>query len=257
MIRKILQSHQPAIINSESGQEEFSTVPTRRHFFSRKKGIEEAIEKLNEIGTDFYINESYFLYDRSGFIKQAFITALNKTISIYGSVSYFNKKTKNDIIKIINPQKFLKFYVKKDTLKDSLSLQLTNVSGKIPQLRDSKIYNFSLSRIEKKKRKRQLPEPTESVIIHAKQNFDVDGGLNPVKIELEDDRIINIPKKHKNARDRLTALGFLIPSSVKNDTEQIFITWRELNDVNKSLINGKIYELVEIIDLNKINNWKE
>ena len=110
---------------------------------------------------------------------------------------------------------------------------------------------------KKKKRKRQLPEPTESVIIHAKQNFDVDGGLNPVKIELEDDRIINIPKKHKNARDRLTALGFLIPSSVKNDTEQIFITWRELNDVSKSLINGKIYELVEIIDLNKINNWKE
>ena len=78
-----------------------------------------------------------------------------------------------------------------------------------------------------------------------------------MKIELEDDRIINILKKHKNARDRLTALGFLISSSVKNDTEQIFITWRELNDVNKSLINGKIYELVEIIDLNKINNWKE
>ena len=89
--------------------------------------------------------------------------------------------------------------MKKDTLKDSLSFQLTNVSGKIPQLRDSKIYNFSLSRIEKKKkkRKRQLPEPTESVIIHAQQNFDVDGGLNPVKIELEDDRIINIPKNIK------------------------------------------------------------
>lgn len=116
-----------------------------------------------------------------------------------------------------------------------------------------------MSRIEKKKRKRkrQLPEPTESVIIHAQQNLDVDGGLNPVKIELEDGRIINILKKHKNPRDRLTPLGFLIPSSVKNDTEQIFITCRELNDVNKSLTNGKIYELLGIIDLNKINNWKE
>ena len=61
-------------------------------FFSRKKGIEEAIEKLNKIGTDFYINESYFLYHRSGFIKQTFITALNKTVSIYGSINYFNKK---------------------------------------------------------------------------------------------------------------------------------------------------------------------
>ena len=78
------------LINSESGQEEFSSVPLRGHFFYRKKGIEEA--KLNKIGTDFYINESCFLYDRNGFIKQTFITALNKTISIYGSISYFNKK---------------------------------------------------------------------------------------------------------------------------------------------------------------------
>ena len=80
------------LINSESGQEEFSSVPNRGHFFSRKNGTEEAIEKLNKIGTNFYINDSYFLQDRSCFIKQILITALNKTISIYGSISYFNKK---------------------------------------------------------------------------------------------------------------------------------------------------------------------
>ena len=32
------------LINSKSGQEKFSSAPTRGHFFSRKKGIEEAIE---------------------------------------------------------------------------------------------------------------------------------------------------------------------------------------------------------------------
>ena len=53
-----------------------------------------------------------------------------------------------------------------------------------------------MSRI-REKRKRQMPEPTESVIIHTQQNFDTDGGLNPVKIELKDDRIINTLKKHK------------------------------------------------------------
>ena len=88
-------------------------------------------------------------------------------------------------------------------------------------------------------------------------DFDVDGGLNPVKIELENDRIINILKKHIYARYKLTPIGFLFPTSVKNNIEQIFITCRELNDVKKSLINGKIYGLLEIIDLNKINNWKE
>ena len=39
-----------------------------------------------------------------------------------------------------------------------------------------------------------MSEPTESVIIQVQQNFDIDGGLNPLKIELEDDRIINILK---------------------------------------------------------------
>ena len=55
----------------------------------------------------------------------------------------------------------------------------------------------------------------------------------------------------------MTPLGFLFLVSVKNDTEQIFITYKELNDVKKSLINCKIYRLIGIIDLNKINNWKE
>ena len=72
--------------------------------------------------------------------------------------------------------------MKKDTLKDSLSLQLSNVSGNIPQLRLGKI----------EKRKRQIPEPAQSAIICGQQNFDIDAGLNQVKIELEDDRIVNI-----------------------------------------------------------------
>ena len=54
---------------------------------------------------------------------------------------------------MIDPEEFLKFYEKKDTLEDSLSLQLANVSGNILQLRDGKIYNFLLSRIEEKRKR--------------------------------------------------------------------------------------------------------
>ena len=43
----------------------------------------------------------------------------------------------------------------------------------------------------------------------------------------------------------------LFPASTWNNTEQIFITCRELNDVKKSLINSKIYGLLGIIDLKK------
>ena len=58
-------------------------------------------------------------------------------------------------------------------------------------------------------------------------------------------------------RYKLTPVGLLFPASIKNDYEQILITCRELNDVKKSLINGRIYGLLGIIDLKKINNWEE
>ena len=36
-----------------------------------------------------------------------------------------------------------------------------------------------------------MSQPIETVIIRAQQNFDVVGGLNPIQIEIKDDRIIN------------------------------------------------------------------
>ena len=47
----------------------------QKDIFSRE---EKVLRKLNKIGTDFYITKSYFLYDKTGFIDQTFITALNK-----------------------------------------------------------------------------------------------------------------------------------------------------------------------------------
>ena len=56
---------------------------------------------------------------------------------------------------------------------------------------------------------------------------------------------------------RVTPLSLLFPASTTNDIKQIFITCRELNDVKKALLSGKIYELLAIIDLDKIDNWDE
>ena len=56
---------------------------------------------------------------------------------------------------------------------------------------------------------------------------------------------------------KLTPLGILFPASIKNNTEQVFTTCRELNDVKKALINSKIYGLLGIILLKKKNNWEE
>ena len=49
-------------------------------------------------------------------------------------------------------------------------------------------------------------------------------------------------------------LVILFPSSVTNDTKQIFVTCRELN--NAKITNGKIYSILGIVNLNKISNWE-
>ena len=102
----------------------------------------------------------------------------------------------------------MKSFLDKDKNKNSLSFQLTNISGKIPKLKDKKVHNFSLTRIGQK-RKRQMAETIETVIVWAQQNFEIAGGLNLIQIEIQDNRVLNIFKKYKNVLYRLTPLGIL------------------------------------------------
>ena len=78
-----------------------------------------------------------------------------------------------------------------------------------------------------------MAEPIETVIICAQQSFEIAGRLNPVQIETADDRILNMLKRHKNVVHRLTPLRLSFPASVKNDTAQIFITCRELDNMKR------------------------
>ena len=104
------------------------------------------------------------MYDKIDLIKDTFITALNKKYQFMVQlVTLTKKKTENKIPKTVSPEEFLKFHVDKDAKKYSMTFQLTNISGDIPKLKDSKIYNFSLTRIGEK-RKRKMAEPIETVI---------------------------------------------------------------------------------------------
>ena len=69
-----------------------------------------------------------------------------------------------------------------------MSFQLTIISGNIPKLKDKKNYNFSLTKIGVK-RKRRMAEPVEKIIIRVQQSFEIAGGLNPIQIKTEYDRL--------------------------------------------------------------------
>ena len=116
---KNLMEPSQGLINKGTGTEQTSSVPTRAHFFPERKASEDLRKNHKNVPVVCYVHQSYFLYVKSGLIKETFTTALNKKkILIYGSISYFNKKTENKIFRIITPEKFLKFYVDKDATKN-------------------------------------------------------------------------------------------------------------------------------------------
>ena len=102
-----------------------------------------------------------------------------------------------------------------------------------------------------------MREPIETIIVRGQQNFDVDGGLNPIEIEIKDDRIINLLKRNKNVAYNITPHGILFPASITNDTTQIFILGKNLNGIKKAILNNKIFDILAVVDLKEINNWKD
>ena len=102
-----------------------------------------------------------------------------------------------------------------------------------------------------------MSEPIETIIIRAQQDFDVVGGLNPIQIEIKDNRVTNIFKKYKNVVYKITPLGILLPASVTNDTSKIFVLGKKLSGVKKSILNKKLCDILAVIDLNKIINWND
>ena len=141
-------------------------------------------------------------------------------------------------------------------MKKNLKFQLAQINGSEVKANDNKIHHFSITKLEKK-RKKNMQKPIETIIIRAQQNVDIDGGLNPIEIEIKGDRITNLLKKYKNVVYKITPLEIIFPASITNDTNQIFILDKNLSGVKKSILSKKIFDILAIVDLKKINNWND
>ena len=55
---------------------------------------------------------------------------------------------------------------------------------------------FHLQKLVQKEKK--MNEPIETILVRGQQKFDLHDILNPIDIEINDDRILNTPKIRKN-----------------------------------------------------------
>ena len=100
------------LLNMASGTEEVDNVLIQNDFFLIQKDIKDKADKYNPVPEKNFVNESYFLYDKSNLILDTFITALHKIISIYGS--------SNETLTLIAAENLLKILVQKDTIRNNL-----------------------------------------------------------------------------------------------------------------------------------------
>ena len=73
------------LINGTGGFEEISKILKEIFKILQEKLVKTAIDSYMKKLTVNFINQSYFLYDKSNFIKETFVTEINKKILIYGS----------------------------------------------------------------------------------------------------------------------------------------------------------------------------
>ena len=107
------------ILNTEK-----ETAPVSAEDF---KFFEQA-EIENSLAGSQFIQDSYFLYDKSNLIKRSFITEVNKFISICRSISYFGTQKSNEVAEIVSSNNPLELFVEENKIKGSLDFQLTKVN---------------------------------------------------------------------------------------------------------------------------------
>ena len=172
-LKSILNPQDDLINDGDNGNlEEANNNFTNEFFFPAKKTIEEKIAEYKAIPTTNFINESYFLYDKSNLIKKTFVTAINKQLSLYGSFSYFSGKASIKNLKLIDVINSPKFFVEKKSLKDHLKLQTAYVNDSDVKTEDKKYMIFQLLDLEKEGKtcflnrlKQQLSERSRTLLL--------------------------------------------------------------------------------------------
>ena len=95
----------------------------------------------------------------------------------------------------------------------------------------------------------------QTLMIRGYKSFELDNQINPIQTRIDNDWVVNTIKKFTGAHYKFTPIGILFLASVTNDTEQIFVTCRALNEAKPEFINNKLINILGVINLNKINNW--
>ena len=145
---------------------------------------------------------------------------------------------------------------------DHIVLQLEDIRkpGKV-ETKDAKVTNFSILSTKPKRKVGSKGKISYQIVdeirIVGLQNYNIYEKLNPIEINVRNTEIQGKLSTYGNQRykHRFTINRLLISSSVVQDTNAIFLICNGLNDARDSLINGKLYKSLGIININETRDW--
>ena len=149
-LKDVLNPSDELINDGENNNIEVVDKTFTMELIFNEKELLAKIAEYKAIPTKNFINKSFFLYDKSNTIKKTFITALNKQL---GSFSYFSGNTSIKNLKLLDVSNSLKFLVAKKALKEDLKLKIAYVNGKVVEIEDKNIHDFSITRLKKRQKK--------------------------------------------------------------------------------------------------------
>ena len=94
------------------------------------------------------------------------------------------------------------------------------------------------------------------IMIRGQHGFEDGREIKQKEIKIESNRIQNICDKFKSNKIRFKLNGILFASSIKNDTEKVFLQTTGLTAAKYALINDNYKQIIGVINLND-QNWSE
>ena len=119
-------------------------------------------EKIKKLSKEIQLKsltlayENFFLYNNENMITETFITELNQELSTFGLVSFSVEAKNNNKLDLITPNQKLKFNMKKDVYKNTITLNSGKVHTKVLfSTTQNNVLNFGLLCTKKKKVKKE------------------------------------------------------------------------------------------------------
>ena len=98
-------------------------------------------------------------------------------------------------------------------------------------------------------------EIIDQVKIGGLQNVDKYDKLNPVDINIRDSEVNSFLARFKRYKYQFLIDNLLFSSALTNNRNVIFVSCNGLNEAKDSLINGKLFKTLGVINIAEIEHW--